>query len=113
MLVRLRAFRRLRVDSTFPGFVLTRAAAPALFPALPSPRCALLPPPTRRLDSVRDAVGSSTLRHKYLDNGFPTGAFSRALWVVTYNGDANNSPSTSPCGTEFTTLGGNTPGVDP
>jgi hypothetical protein len=35
------------------------------------------------------------------------------LWLVSYSGDANNSPSTSPCGTEQTTISGNTPGVDP
>jgi hypothetical protein len=34
-------------------------------------------------------------------------------WVVTYNGDANNEASTSPCGTEQVTMSGNTPGVDP
>jgi hypothetical protein len=34
-------------------------------------------------------------------------------WPVSYSGDANNSPSTSPCGTEQTTLSVNTPGVDP
>jgi hypothetical protein len=34
-------------------------------------------------------------------------------WLVSYSGDANNLPSTSPCGTEQTTISGNTPGVDP
>jgi len=34
-------------------------------------------------------------------------------WEVTYTGDAVNSPSSSVCGTEFVTLGGNTAGVDP
>ena len=34
-------------------------------------------------------------------------------WVVTYSGDANNSGSTSPCGTEQTTISGNTPGIAP
>jgi hypothetical protein len=34
-------------------------------------------------------------------------------WVVTYNGDANNEPSTSAWGTEQVTMSGNTPGVDP
>jgi hypothetical protein len=35
------------------------------------------------------------------------------FWLVSYSGDANNLPSTSPCGTERTTISGNTPGVDP
>jgi hypothetical protein len=34
-------------------------------------------------------------------------------WLVSYSGDANNEPSTSPCGTEQTTIAGNTSGVDP
>jgi hypothetical protein len=34
-------------------------------------------------------------------------------WLVSYSGDANNQPSTSPCGTEQTTISGNTAGVDP
>jgi hypothetical protein len=34
-------------------------------------------------------------------------------WLVTYSGDANNEPSTSACGTEQTTIAGNTSGVDP
>ena len=34
-------------------------------------------------------------------------------WLVSYSGDANNLPSTSPCGKEQTTISGNTPGVDP
>src|SRR5881396_2872325 len=49
----------------------------------------------------------------HADDPTPLNADGTYKWVVTYNGDANNSPSTSPCGTEFTTLGGNTPGVDP
>lgn len=32
-------------------------------------------------------------------------------WVVSYSGDANNLPSTSPCGTETTTISGNTAGI--
>lgn len=34
-------------------------------------------------------------------------------WLVTYSGDANNSPSTSSCGTEQTTISGNTPALIP
>jgi hypothetical protein len=34
-------------------------------------------------------------------------------WLVSYSGDANNLPSTSPCGTEHITISGNTTGVDP
>ena len=34
-------------------------------------------------------------------------------WLVSYSGDANNLPSTSPCGTENTTISGNTPGIVP
>lgn len=34
-------------------------------------------------------------------------------WTVTFSADAFNSGSTSPCGTESVSLGGNTPGVDP
>jgi hypothetical protein len=34
-------------------------------------------------------------------------------WVVSYSGDANNAASTSPCGTEQTSIAGDTPGVDP
>src|SRR6266851_6594287 len=49
----------------------------------------------------------------HADDPTPLNANGTYKWVVTYNGDANNSPSTSACGTEFTTLGGNTPGVDP
>jgi hypothetical protein len=32
-------------------------------------------------------------------------------WVVSYSGDANNEPSTSPCRTETTTISGNTAGI--
>jgi len=49
----------------------------------------------------------------HADDPTPLSANGTYKWVVTYNGDANNSPSTSACGTEFTTLGGNVPGVDP
>src|SRR5438093_236984 len=49
----------------------------------------------------------------HADDPTPLNAAATYKWVVTYNGDANNSPSTSACGTEFTTLGGNVPGVDP
>ena len=49
----------------------------------------------------------------HADDPTPLNANGTYKWVVTYNGDANNSPSTSACGTEFTTLGGNVPGVDP
>jgi hypothetical protein len=35
------------------------------------------------------------------------------FWLVSYSGDANNLPSTSACGTEQTSISGNTPGVDP
>jgi hypothetical protein len=34
-------------------------------------------------------------------------------WLVSYSGDANNQPSTSACGTEQTTIAGNTTGVIP
>lgn len=34
-------------------------------------------------------------------------------WLVSYSGDVNNLPSTSPCGAEQTTISGNTPGIDP
>src|SRR5262249_25598151 len=32
-------------------------------------------------------------------------------WLVSYSGDVNNLPSTSACGSEQTTVSGNTPGV--
>jgi hypothetical protein len=34
-------------------------------------------------------------------------------WLVSYSGDVNNLPSTSACGSEQTTVAGNTPGVAP
>jgi hypothetical protein len=34
-------------------------------------------------------------------------------WLVSYRGDGNFAPSTSPCGTETLTISGNTSGVDP
>jgi hypothetical protein len=43
----------------------------------------------------------------------PLNANGTYYWLVSYDGDANNRPSTSPCGTEQTTISGNTPGVDP
>jgi hypothetical protein len=43
----------------------------------------------------------------------PLSANGTYYWLVSYSGDANNEPSTSPCGTEQTTISGNTPGVDP
>jgi hypothetical protein len=49
----------------------------------------------------------------HVDDTTPLSANATYSWLVTYNGDANNAPSTSPCGTEQTTISGNTPGVDP
>ena len=49
----------------------------------------------------------------YLSPGITVSNAGTYFWRDSYSGDANNLPSTSPCGTELTTISGNTPGVDP
>jgi hypothetical protein len=48
-------------------------------------------------------------------NGKPPalGSNGSYFWLVSYLGEGNFSPSSSPCGTEQLTISGNTPGVDP
>jgi hypothetical protein len=49
----------------------------------------------------------------HADNSTPLSANGTYNWLVSYSGDGNFAPSASPCGTEHTTILGNSPGIIP
>jgi hypothetical protein len=49
----------------------------------------------------------------HADDPTPLTANGTYNWLVSYSGDGSFAPATSPCGTESTTVSGNSPGIAP